>query len=315
MGVVTFLALTMATKIVSGTEALVYYHHEVAVLTISGALLAALGQPVLPYLDVTALGLGVFLACGRCGCLMVGCCHGKPHLHGVRYGDAHAAEGFPSCYVGTPLFPVQALESLLVALIVCGGSLLVMYRWPAGAALTWYVVSYSAARIGLEELRGDRVRPYWLRLSEAQWTSLLLITAVVIGEWQGRLPMSWWHVAMCIGAAVALVALAAGRTDRSVILHPRHASEIADILKAPDVPGWPIAVRRTSLNVGLSKELLDGANAMLYSMSRADRHLTVLEAHALARFISLLASPPGNSGTLVHGRRDVFHLIIHEALD
>ena len=60
IGVLTFLTLTMATKIVTGTEALVYYHHQVAVLTTSALLLNGLREPVLPYLDVTALGLGGF---------------------------------------------------------------------------------------------------------------------------------------------------------------------------------------------------------------------------------------------------------------
>ena len=40
---------------------------------VSAAVLSALDLPVLPYLDLNALWLGVFLTCGRCGCLMVGC--------------------------------------------------------------------------------------------------------------------------------------------------------------------------------------------------------------------------------------------------
>jgi prolipoprotein diacylglyceryltransferase len=40
-------------------------------------------EPIIPYLDVTILVIGIFLVCGRIGCLMVGCCHGKPHRWGV----------------------------------------------------------------------------------------------------------------------------------------------------------------------------------------------------------------------------------------
>ena len=60
----TFVLLVYATKIVTGIEVLIYYHHEVAILGMSTMVLMALGFPVLPYLDVTCLGLGVFLACG-----------------------------------------------------------------------------------------------------------------------------------------------------------------------------------------------------------------------------------------------------------
>lgn len=311
MGVLTFLALAMATKIITGRESLVYYHHEVAILSTSAVLLAAFDQPVLPYLDVTALGLGVFLAFGRCGCLMVGCCHGKPHSWGVRYGQQHATEGFPACYVGVRLFPVQALESITVAVIVAVGVVLVLRGDRAGAALSWYIVSYSTARIWLEELRGDRARPYWLRLSEAQWTSLLLIVSVMLAEWQGRLPFSRWHLVICAGAATSLLVIAWSRTIAHAIVHPRHASEIAEIVKSPSGTGRSVSVHRTSLSIGVSTESLGGGGAMLYSLSRADRRLTLSEAHALARLIVNLVSRSGRRQELLRGNYGVFHVIVH----
>ena len=184
---------------------------------------------------------------------------------------------------------------------------------PAGAALSWYIVSYSAARIWLEELRGDRLRPYWLRLSEAQWTSLLLILTVVLGEWQGRLPYSAWHVVMCGAAALSLIVLALGRTPARALVHPRHASEVAAIVKSAPVPArGAVTVQRTSLSVGVSTQPLDDARgAILYSLSRANRHLTPPEARALARLIVNLRSRSGSRQQLLRGRDDVFHLIVH----
>src|SRR5262249_35858044 len=161
----------------------------------------------------------------RGGCLMVGCCHGKPHHWGVRYTEEHAAEGFPDCYVGVRLFPVQVLESLVVLSIIVACSWLFLQGRPAGTVLTTYVVSYSVARIWLEELRGDRARPYWGRFSEAQWTSLLLIVGTVLGEWQGRLPLSEWHIAMCAAAAMSMLVLAANSKSERAVTHPHHASE------------------------------------------------------------------------------------------
>src|SRR5215510_14057762 len=74
-----FFGLAMATKIITGEEQLIYYHHEIAIMAAVALLVWILGQPVLPYLDVTILGIGLFLVFGRIGCLMVGCCHGRPH--------------------------------------------------------------------------------------------------------------------------------------------------------------------------------------------------------------------------------------------
>jgi prolipoprotein diacylglyceryltransferase len=315
IGIVTFLALAMATKVITGKEALVYYHHEVAVLAASGALLGLLGLPVLPYLDVTALGLGVFLACGRCGCLMVGCCHGRPHRWGVRYGLDHATEGFPDCYVGVRLFPVQALECVLVALFVVTGSALVIGGSPAGSALTWYVVSYSAARVWIEELRGDRARPYWLRLSEAQWTSLILISGVLLAEWQGRFPFAPGQVLMWIGVVISMAMLAIGRTAAHAVLHPRHASEVATIVKGSEPVGGPVVVRRTSLGIGISTQALApaGGDALtLYSLSRAGRPLTNREAQALTGLIGHLAGTGSGRQVLIPGGHDVFHLVVRD---
>jgi hypothetical protein len=313
-GVFTFLALAMATKIVTGRESLVYYHHEVAILSVSAGLLAALELPVLPYLDVTALGLGVFLVCGRCGCLLVGCCHGKPYRWGIRYGPEHAAEGFPSCYVGARLFPVQALEAILVALIVSVGAFAVLLGRPAGTAWSLYIVSYSTARIWLEELRGDGARPYWLRLSEAQWTSLALILAIVAGERQGRLSWSWWHASACAIAALSLLWLAVRRRGRHALLHPQHAGEIAEIVHAAPSTGRGVAVYRTSQTIGVSSQPLGGINAaMLYSISRADRGLTAEEAASIATLIVDLAAPAAAAPELMRGGHDVFHLIVHPA--
>jgi Prolipoprotein diacylglyceryl transferase len=100
----TFLALAMATKIVTGREMLIYYHHEVAVMAVAAGYLWLLCRPMLPYLDITLLGVGTFLAFGRVGCLMAGCCHGRPHGWGVRYREEHAAAGFTPCFVGVRLF-------------------------------------------------------------------------------------------------------------------------------------------------------------------------------------------------------------------
>jgi hypothetical protein len=78
VAVLTFFGLVIATKIITGEERVINYHHQIGVMVVAAVLLRLLGQPVLPYLDVTILGIGMFLVCGRIGCLMAGCCHGRP---------------------------------------------------------------------------------------------------------------------------------------------------------------------------------------------------------------------------------------------
>lgn len=315
-GVATFLLLAMVTKIVTGREALVYYHHEIAILSVCAALLAMLRLPVLAYLDVTALGLGVFLACGRCGCLLVGCCHGRPWRWGVRYGDAHAVEGFPRGYVGARLFPVQALEALVVTLIVVAGAVAIVFDQPPGTAWSLYIVSYSLARIWLEELRGDGVRPYWWRVSEAQWTSLVLILAVVVGGWQERLPPSTWHVGAAVAAMVSIAWVALRRSSTRALLQSRHVGEIAALVNRPPSARDAIAVHCTSQALAVSSEWLpDGEceGAMLCSISHADRTLTAGEARSLARLVGDLAAVSSRATQFVRGGHDVVHVIVPRA--
>src|SRR4029078_7444481 len=120
---VTFFVLAMATKVVTGAESLTFYHHAALALAKGAAVATIGGAPVRSALDLAAIGLGAFLACGRIGCLLVGCCLARPSSRGVRYVLEHAAEGFPGYLVGVRLVPVQAIEAAGVALAVIVASL------------------------------------------------------------------------------------------------------------------------------------------------------------------------------------------------
>ena len=112
---------------------------------------------------------------------------------------------------------------------------------------------------------------------------------------------------------MSLVVLASSRTVARAIVHPRHASEIAGIVKAPPtmIRGG-VAVQRTSLTVGVSTAPLGSGNRVLYALSRADRRLTAPEARALARLIGYLVCRSGGRQELLCGNHGVFHLIVHQ---
>jgi hypothetical protein len=205
----TFLFLVLATKVVTGEEQLIYYHHEVAVVAVAAVLLRLLHRPLLPYLDIAILGVGMFLGCGRIGCLLAGCCFGRPFRWGIRYRHTHAEEGFPRYLVGTPLFPIQLVEALTVFCTVIAGAALVLEGAPAGAALSCYVVMYGFARFCFEFARGDLDRSYLWSLSEAQWISTVLVVTVLWEEHKGLLPFHAWHFQ--IAAAQIAIAVAALR--------------------------------------------------------------------------------------------------------
>ena len=329
-GVVTFLVLTIITKIMAGEEKLIYFHHEIAVVLGTVAILSLLHQPILPYLDVTVLGLGTFLAFGRIGCFLVGCCHGRPCRVGVRYRTEHGAAGFPEHYVDVRLFPVQVMESCLVSGIVVVGAALAVGGAPPGAVFGWYVVAYDAARFGLEFARGDADRRHFWLFSEAQWTAVALTCAVVWCERAGVLPLARWHIVAAAGLVVTLVAVAvtsrsAYRRSRRVLLQARHLREIAQhvqtvsrdfVLRGTDAgtvpsPAAAPRVARTSLGLQISAGRVSGPDGSVehYTLSRAPAPLDASLARLVSRLVLLLrnASGPGES---FEGRRGVFHLVV-----
>lgn len=331
----TFFALVMATKIITGEEQIIYYHHEIAVMTVAALLLWLLGQPLLPYLDLTILGIGAFLACGRVGCLMVGCCHGRPHSWGVRYRQEHADAGFTHYYVGVRLFPIQLVESLWVLCIVIVGVIFILNDYPPGTALAWYVVMYDLGRFCFEFVRGDPDRPYLWGYSQGQWISVWLMCFVAGAEVDGALPFHMWHLIATTCLVLAMIAVALHRRLQRImkfqLLHPRHVEEIAQAIElvsstATEVTAshvWTVLpklesiqreihVAGTSLGVQMSASRIRGAGDSIdhFAISQRDGEMTEGTARILARLILQLKRGT-MSGRILSGNEGVFHLLIH----
>jgi hypothetical protein len=317
-GLLTALALASATRAATGEERFTYYHYAVAVVTGVAVMLAAIGVPVLPYLDLMALGLALCLTTGRVGCLMAGCCHGRPSGWGIRYGHLHAREGFSPHLVGVRLLPLQAIEALGIGSITVIGAAMVLRGAPSGSALAWSAVAYGAVRFVLEFLRGDCARPHLAGIPEAQWTAVLMTGAVVWAERSGMLPVEQWHGAIAAALAGVLVLAALFRRFAAASLAFLRADDIRDIAEAvarvaalqhEATRAIPVVVTPAGLRISGGR-LFHGTHEIChYTLSAADRPLAAWTARQVAVLIGRVRHP-ARGRALVGVRPGVFHLLL-----
>jgi hypothetical protein len=266
-GAGVLFGLTWLYKAVTGREDLVYYQHEIAIMVCCMILLMLLQQPVLKYLDITLMGIGVFLLFGRIGCFSVGCCHGRIGKWGVIYTDKHVAEGFHKHFAGIPIFPIQLVESGCVLATVFIGCYAIIGGYLPGTALLLYTVIYGAVRFILEYYRGDTERPYWKGFSEAQWTTCGIFAASVILSLLGLLPHYSWHwwalPTLTIGMLATIVLRRFQYMSRYKILHPKHILEIAqgiETLQNVAPANGQITMAETSIGLNISTGVLEIEN-------------------------------------------------------
>jgi hypothetical protein len=288
LSVGVLLALALVAQVLLGRDALVAYHHLVAILGVAATTLWLIGRPVLVHLDLVMVGVGTTLAFGRLGCFLVGCCHGLPSGHGVAYGPDHVRDGFPAGLVGVPLFPLPLVESAVWVVLVSVGVAL-RFVAPAGVALATILVGYAIARFALESRRGDAGRPEVLGWSEARWWSVTSLLAVVAGLLANR---DWpvLRLAAVVGAAALVVVgwrLGAQPVPAST------ARLLRDL-----VAGLAVAERGEGTTVGagglvVSSErvLSPEGDVLVHSVSRPSPPLSRAEVDRLAAWMVHLRRP------------------------
>ncbi len=312
----TFLGLAMAVVVFTGEEHLVNYAHQCAVLAVTALLLRLLRQPVLPYLDLVVLGLSLFLACGRIGCLMSGCCHGRPHRWGVCYRQEHAHRGPAPYYLGVRLLPVQALASGWLLIVVAVGSALVLARRPDGAALAWYGVAYGMGRFYLEFLRGDPGRRHRWGFTRAQWTSVLVVLSVACAGLSGTLPFhsgSALATALLLGTMVGVAAHRRSGATAHRFLHPDHVAELAHLVAwADEHAEGEIRAGSTSLGLQLSMGEVASEEGWVrhYALSWPGIEMDGPSVRSLVDAICQLGHASGPR-QVVTSSRGVVHVLVH----
>ncbi|MFD3564634.1 prolipoprotein diacylglyceryl transferase family protein [Streptomyces sp. NPDC058686] len=146
-------------------------------------LCAVMGVPVARTVDFLGLGLPAMLAVYRVGCLVSGCCYGRPHPHGIRYQGRHIygastrlRQYNPGPCPPVPVRPVQLLDAC-AQLSALAAVLITATLSDTVPLLPVYLLGYCILRIPLDRMRGHRHRPTYGRLSEAQWSALFVATA------------------------------------------------------------------------------------------------------------------------------------------
>lgn len=310
-----FFAAVKLGRIVFHIERIVCYEVSLFVLAGVSSVLWLRGLPVLAGGDLLMLGIAVFLIFGRLGCLMVGCCHGRPARHGICYPPGHAQAGFPAYLVGTPLLPIQLLESIGVLFLSIWGAWHLLGPHAPGSVLAGILGGYGLLRFFLELGRGDALRPVWGELSEAQWTALILAWALV--PVRHRLDMPRFSLAAALVLTLAALALFALRgrlawtpwwlraPDRVLSLYhtvaalrPSRAGEIV------------MAQTSFGLRMTLSVHEEGALVTRRYGLSRTDGVLDAVAAGVLAEQIRRCFTDQPAVQLKEGGRQGIFHLAL-----
>lgn len=118
---------------------------------------------------------------GRFGCLLAGCCYGRPtdEPWAIVFRDARAM--VPREWLGVPLHPAQLYEAFgnaVIALVLYRLLLRVDDRKP-GLIVAAYFIAYGVERFFLEYYRGDTVPLGFLGLTAGQGLGVGLVAAAL----------------------------------------------------------------------------------------------------------------------------------------
>jgi hypothetical protein len=319
VSVATLIVAGLVGRALSGREEYVLYRNVLQVLMVVSLAAFASGRPVLRVLDATMVGLAAFLVFGRMGCLLSGCCHGRPARRGIRYPAGHTAAGFPTYLVGRPLFPIQLVEGGLTALLLVAGLALALSGEPAGSALAFVLGIYGPLRFGLEFLRGDRERPFVLGLSEAQWTAVALAWGVVgLALAAGlRLAGGYLVLAVALTAVAAAVTATALRRPASawLLAQPSHLDELLALAGSLErTAAGELVAGETSrgLRLSLSIEPIAGGIRRHYALSHGHRPLGPRASEALRAALLWRHTTGARWQSRAGGSEGVIHLVVDE---
>ena len=137
-------------------------------------------MPLWTTTDVFAPGIALGHVVGRLGCLMAGCCFGRPTSvpWAITFRDPAATPNVP---LGVPLHPTQLYEAGAEAAILF--LLLALERrgrdFP-GRTFWTYMLLYGVSRFAIEFYRGDSRGMVFDAISTSQFVSLIVVPVAIV---------------------------------------------------------------------------------------------------------------------------------------
>lgn len=129
-------------------------------------------------LDLVAVSVPLPWIMAKLGCLLNGCCHGRPCSlpWAVTFGEG--ARGAPA---GVPLHPTQLYEIAIMLGMLGLFATLRSDRW-RGTKLLWFLLVYGLGRAATDFLRGDNDPPLQgpLTLTQAICVATAIIALVIL---------------------------------------------------------------------------------------------------------------------------------------
>jgi phosphatidylglycerol---prolipoprotein diacylglyceryl transferase len=137
-------------------------------------------RPIWKTADILAPSIALGQAFGRIGCLMTGCCYGRPTNMpwGIRFPLDHETHG-------ARVHPTQIYESLLNLVLYAVLARLYRRKKFDGQIFALYLMGYAVLRSCVELFRGDYPKYYGGFLTPAHLTSIPIL---VIGLFL------WWRL-------------------------------------------------------------------------------------------------------------------------
>lgn len=136
------------------------YHYFLLLLASNAAVSAISGTPYTIVSDSFLISFSITAGFGRIGCFTAECCFGKSFKN--------------------RRLPTQMIESVFHFLNAGTGIYFCLFAsFSNGTIAMLLTASYAIFRFFTEFLRGDE-RPYFIKLSEAQWTAILLLILISV---------------------------------------------------------------------------------------------------------------------------------------
>src|SRR5687767_6360092 len=160
----------------------VFYGGLIAAVAVALIYLRRHRMPLWTTTDVFAPGIALGHVVGRLGCLLAGCCFGRPASvpWAITFSDpaARANVGTP---LGIPLHPTQLYEAGAEALILVLLLLFERRGRPFPGRTFWtYMLLYGVSRFVVEFYRGDSRGMVFDTLSTSQFVSVLLVPLSIV---------------------------------------------------------------------------------------------------------------------------------------